>query len=162
VPAFPFRQRASPEDRANGASESSTTRPRLVIADDDLVIQTLFSASLEHDFEVVGVAGDGEAAIELAKDRQPDVMLIDVQMPGGGGMRAVSGITEVAPQVAIVVLTGDESDVAVNELMRAGAVAFCRKGIDPGELTELLIDSIAVRAQELARSRPQLSPVPTA
>jgi DNA-binding NarL/FixJ family response regulator len=162
VPAFPFHQRPSPEDRANGASDSSTRRPRLAIADDDLVIQALLSASLEHDFEVVGVADDGEGAIELAKDRQPDVMLIDVQMPGGGGMRALSGINEVAPKVAIVVLSGDESDLAVNELMRAGAVAFCRKGIDPDALTELLIDSIAVHAQELARSRPQLSSVPTA
>lgn len=161
MPAFPFRQHASPEDRANGVSESPRRRPRLVIADDDLVIQILMSVSLEQAFEVIGVAGDGEAAIELAKERQPDVMLIDVHMPGGGGMRAVRGITALAPQIAIVVLSGDESDVAVNELMRAGAVAFCRKGISPNELTDLLIDSIAVRARELERSRPQPSPVPT-
>jgi DNA-binding NarL/FixJ family response regulator len=137
-------------------------RPRLLLADDDVVITSLLSGSLDHDFEVVGVAADSGEAIELAKASQPDVALVDVAMPKGGGPSAVRGILEVAPQTAIVVLSGDESEAMVRELIRAGAVAYCRKGIDPRELAELLTDSIAVRARELARSSPQGSPVPAA
>jgi CheY-like chemotaxis protein len=157
VSAFPFHHRARPEGRVSVAKQPARTRPRLVIADDDLVVQTLLGASLEHDFELVGITGDSDGAIALAKEQQPDAMLVDVEMPGGGGLSAVRGIVEVAPQVAIVVLSGDESDTVVRELIGAGAVAYCRKGIDPDELTELLIGSIDVRAKELARSRPPVS-----
>lgn len=160
--AFPFHRRARPDDRANGANPRASTRPRLVIADDDLVVQTLLGTSLEHDFDLVGVAGDSDGAIELAKAEQPDVMLVDLEMPGGGGLSAVRGIIEAAPQVAIVVLSGDESDAVVRELIGSGAVAYCRKGIDPRELAELLIGSIDVRAKELARSRPPVSSLPNA
>jgi DNA-binding NarL/FixJ family response regulator len=132
-------------------------RPRLLIADDDLVITSLLSASLDQDFEVVGIAADSEEAIALAGASQPDVALIDVEMPKGGAPRAVPGIVEVAPEAAIVVLSGDESDKLVRELIRAGAVAYSRKGIDPEDLVTLLHNSIEVRASERARLR-----VPTA
>jgi DNA-binding NarL/FixJ family response regulator len=127
-----------------------------MIADDDLVIQTLMAASLEHEFELVGVAGDSEQAIELARATQPDVALVDVDMPKGGGSRAVPGIVAVAAHTAIVMLSGDESDAVVRELIGAGAVAYCRKGIDPRELAELLNGSIEARAKERARSSPSL------
>lgn len=125
--------------------------PRLIIADDDLIITTLLGASLGREFELVGVAGDGEEAIELAGATQPDVALIDVQMPKGGAPRAVPGILKAAPGVAIVVLSGDESGTVVDELLAAGATAFCRKGIDPDELAALLRSSIAARSHESAQ-----------
>jgi DNA-binding NarL/FixJ family response regulator len=140
---------------AVGASEE---RPRLIIADDDLIIQVLLSASLEQDFEVIGVAGDSEEAIALARRTQPDVALVDVEMPKGGGLRAVSGIVDVAAATAIVMFSGDESDATVRDLIGAGAVAYCRKGIDPQVLSELLKDSIDVRAKERERSRRSLAP----
>jgi two-component system, NarL family, response regulator DesR len=139
------------------SDKASRPRPRLIIADDDLVITSLLSASLVGDFDVVGIAGDSEEAIALAGASQPDVALIDVEMPKGGAPRAVPGIVEVAPEVAIVVLSGDESDKLVRELIRAGAVAYSRKGIDPEDLVALLHNSIEVRASERARLR-----VPTA
>jgi DNA-binding NarL/FixJ family response regulator len=137
---------------------SSVERPRLIIADDDLIIQVLLSASLEQDFEVIGVAGDSEEAIALAQRTQPDVALVDVEMPKGGGLRAVSGIVDVAADTAIVMFSGDESDATVRDLIGAGAVAYARKGIDPQELSELLKDSIGVRAKERERSRGSLAP----
>jgi DNA-binding NarL/FixJ family response regulator len=140
---------------------SGPTRPRLIIADDDPVIQVLLSASLEQDFELVGIAEDSEAAIELARSTQPDVALIDVVMPKGGGPRAVAGIVEVAPRTAIVVLSGDESDALVRELIRAGAVAYGRKGLGAPALVELLNESIEARTREQARSRAASSPTPT-
>ena len=91
-----------------------------MIADDDPVVRSLLSASLGRTFNVVGVAADGDQAVEVARLRQPDAAVIDVEMPGGGGMRAVEGIVDVAPGTAILMLSGDESDRLVRGLMQAG------------------------------------------
>jgi DNA-binding NarL/FixJ family response regulator len=123
-----------------------------LIADDDTIVQLLLSAELADQFEIVGVTGDGDSAVDLARSSHPDVAIVDVEMPRGGGPRAVPGILEVSPTTAIVVFSGDESDVMVRELIRAGAVAYCRKGIDPREFATLLVDSIAAHAKEGSRS----------
>jgi DNA-binding NarL/FixJ family response regulator len=118
-----------------------------LIADDDPIVQSLLDMTLSREFDVVGLAGDGEQAIELAKDCRPDAALIDVEMPAGGGLHAVRGIQEVAPDTAIVVLSIDESDGVVREMLQAGAVAYLRKGLAPQALAEALIDSIAAHHQ---------------
>jgi DNA-binding NarL/FixJ family response regulator len=123
-------------------------RPRLMIADDDPVVRSMLGMSLGEAFEVVGVAADSEQAVELARTSQPDAAIVDVVMPKGGGLRAVRGILEVAPDTAIVVLSGDESDGSVRELMQAGAIAYRRKGVAPRLLAEALIESIDARASE--------------
>ena len=130
-------------------------RPRLIIADDDPVIRSMLGMALNGGFEVVGVASDTEEVIELARVSQPDAAVVDVDMPKGGGMGAVRGILEVAPGTAIVVLSGDETDRLVRELMQAGAVAYCRKGITPHVLAESLTESIEAHVDgrlALARS----------
>jgi DNA-binding NarL/FixJ family response regulator len=123
-------------------------RPRLMIADDDPVVQSMLDMSLSQEFDVVGLAADGEEAVELARGSQPDAALVDVEMPGGGGLHAVRGIHEIAPDTAIVVLSVDESDGVVRELMQAGAVAYLRKGVAPQVLTDALMDSIEAHATE--------------
>ena len=122
--------------------------PRLMIADDDPVVRSMLDMSLGESFDVVGVALDGEQAIALARVSQPDAALVDVEMPAGGGLRAVCGIHEVAPGTAIVVLSIDESDVIVRKLMQAGATAYVRKGISPRALTDALMDSISAHGAE--------------
>jgi DNA-binding NarL/FixJ family response regulator len=97
---------------------------------------------------VVGVAVDSDAAVALAQRSQPDVAVVDVDMPKGGGLSAVRGMLQVAPQVAVVVLSSDESEITLGELMRAGAVAYCRKGIAPQALADSLVSSMMVRARE--------------
>lgn len=119
-----------------------------MIADDDPVVRSMLGMSLGEAFEVVGVAADSEQAVELARTSQPDAAIVDVVMPKGGGLRAVRGILEVAPDTAIVVLSGDESDGSVRELMQAGAIAYRRKGVAPRLLAEALIESIDARASE--------------
>ncbi len=123
-------------------------RPRLMIADDDSVVTAMLEMSLEHEFDVIGVAGDGEEAVELARTSQPDAALVDVEMPNGGGLRAVSGIVEVAPDTAIVVLSGDEADGTVRDLIQAGATAYRRKGVTAQALAQSLIESIVAHAAE--------------
>jgi DNA-binding NarL/FixJ family response regulator len=132
---------------------SGPSLPRLMIADDDAVIRLVLSMSLSADFEIVGMAGDAVEAIELARTSQPDVALVDVEMPRDGGLRAVAGILQVAPLVAIVALSVDESAGIVRELITAGAVAYCRKGITPETLAESLVDAIAVHLIGVERAR---------
>lgn len=119
-----------------------------MIADDDPVVQSMLSLSLGARFDIVGAAADGEEAIELARVWQPDAALVDVQMPKGGGLRAVRGIREVAPATAIVVLSGYRSHGVVRELTRAGAIAYRRKGVTPDALAQALNDSIEAHAAE--------------
>jgi CheY-like chemotaxis protein len=126
--------------------------PRLVIADDDPVVQTMLSMALGNAFEVVGTADDSEQAVDLARASQPDAALIDVVMPKGGGLRAVLGILEVAPATAIVVLSGYKADGVVNELIQAGAIAYRRKGVAPSVLAQALSDSIKVHTAERRES----------
>jgi CheY-like chemotaxis protein len=126
--------------------------PRLVIADDDPVVRLVLGAALSREFEIVGVAGDGEEAIELARASQPDAALVDVVMPKGGGLRAVLGIHEVAPDTAIVMLSGHQLDGVVNELIQAGAIAYRRKGASPDALAKTLTESMKVHAAERRES----------
>jgi DNA-binding NarL/FixJ family response regulator len=125
----------------------SKDRPRLMIADDNPMIRSTLGMSLSNGFEVVGVAADSEEAIELARATQPDAAVVDVEMPKGGGLRAVRGILEVAPDTAIVMLSVDESDGVVRELMQAGAIAYLRKGVAPQVLAESLAESIEAHAR---------------
>ena len=127
---------------------SEDALPRLMIADDDPVVQTMLDMSLSYEFDVVGLAADGREAIEVAESSQPDVAIVDVEMPEGGGLRAVRGIHEVAPDTANVVLSVDESDGVIRALMQAGAVAYLRKGSAPKFVAEVLRNSIEAHAVE--------------
>lgn len=102
-------------------------RARLLIADDDRVVQTALYMQLNRDFEIVGGAYDADEAISLAEEHQPEVAIIDVQMPGGGGLRATREIRARAPGTAIVALSADESDSVVLAMLEAGAMAYLRK-----------------------------------
>jgi CheY-like chemotaxis protein len=132
------------------ASQGSA-RPRLVIADDDPVVQSVLGMALSREFELVGVAGDGEEAVEVVRDSQPHAALVDIAMPRGGGPRAVRGIVDAAPDTAIVLLSGQWSRL-VNELIDAGAIGFRRKGIAPHALAEALIESIRIHTAERRES----------
>jgi DNA-binding NarL/FixJ family response regulator len=128
-----------------GFEPMSPAFPTLLIADDDAVVRSMLSLTLERQFEIVGAARDSDQAIALAQASQPDVALLDVQMPGGGGLRAIQGIAEVSPETAPVVLSADEFDPLVRQLMIAGAMSYVRKGIAPAELVETLHRAIRAR-----------------
>ena len=118
-------------------------RPRVLIADDHLFIHHVLSTRLETDFEIVGTATDAEEAIALATEHRPDVAVVDVQMPRGGGLHAARGIREGSPQTAIVALSADESRQGVLDMLDAGAILYLRKDCRPDELGEGLRKAIA-------------------
>jgi CheY-like chemotaxis protein len=129
-----------------GHSLMSSTHPTLLIADDDPVVRSMLCLTLERQFEIVGAAHDSDEAIAMARTARPDVALIDVQMPGGGGLSAIRGIAEVSPDTAPVVLSADEFDPLVRQLMIAGAMTYVRKGIAPAQLAETLHRAIQARS----------------
>jgi len=143
------------EDRRvdDGAMESSMlgfdpispAQPTLLIADDDPVVRSMLSLTLDRQFDIVGAARDADQAIALAQASRPDVALIDVQMPGGGGLRAIHGIGDVSPATAAVVLSADEFDPMVRQLMIAGAMSYVRKGIAPAALADVLHRAMQAR-----------------
>jgi DNA-binding NarL/FixJ family response regulator len=124
------------------ADSPHATRPRLLIADDDPVVRSTLSMALEQRFDIVAVAGDGEDAVSQAAERTPDAAVVDVDMPRGGGLRAVRGIAASSPDTAVIVLSGDEADGVVFELLRAGATTYCRKGGEIRQLAETIERSI--------------------
>ena len=114
------------------------TRPRLLIADDDPVVRSTLSMALEARFDVVAVAGDGEGAVATASECMPDAALLDVDMPRGGGLGAVLGIASASPRTALIILSGDEAEEVVLELLQAGAMAYCRKGGETRQLGDTI------------------------
>ena len=111
---------------------------RVVLADDQLLVRAGFRALLaaEPDIEVVGEAGDGAHAVRLARQAHPDVVLMDIRMPGLDGLAATRRITAdpALSGVRIVVLTTFELDEYVAEALRLGATGFLLKSTDPTEL----------------------------
>lgn len=113
--------------------------PGLLIADDDPVVCSVLTAQLRGQFNVVAVAADAQEAIDLVSRHHPDVALIDVMMPAGGGLRATAEIHQHFPETTIAVFSGDESERGVSDLLSAGATAYIRKGVSADDLADKLI-----------------------
>jgi DNA-binding NarL/FixJ family response regulator len=111
---------------------------RVVLADDQALVRAGFRALLDaqDDIEVVGEAGDGEEAARVARRLRPDVVLMDIRMPGTDGLAATRAIArdERLAGVRIVILTTFELDEYVFEAIRAGASGFLVKDTEPVEL----------------------------
>ncbi|GAA3056894.1 response regulator transcription factor [Streptomyces roseofulvus] len=111
---------------------------RVLLADDQALLRSAFRVLVdsEPDMEVVGEAADGAQAAALARAERPDVVLMDIRMPGTDGLAATRMITT-DPELAgvrIVMLTTFEIDEYVVESLRAGASGFLGKGAEPDEL----------------------------
>jgi DNA-binding NarL/FixJ family response regulator len=113
---------------------------RAVLADDQVLVRAGFRALLDaqDDIEVVGEAGDGEEAVRLATELTPDVVLMDVRMPGTDGLAATRRICADGhlAGVRVVILTTFELDEYVFEAIRSGASGFLVKDTEPDELVQ--------------------------
>jgi diguanylate cyclase (GGDEF)-like protein len=117
------------------------TRPiRLLIADEDPAVRETLSALArrEDGFDLVGEAQDSAGAVELAGLRRPDVVLLDFDMPGGGGANAAQGIRDACPTSRIVALSADASPGAQLDMSRAGAVGYLVKGAGDDEIARAI------------------------
>ncbi len=113
---------------------------RVLIADDHAVFREGLRAVLgsEPDMEVVGEAATGREVVERAAELSPDVILMDIQMPGINGIEATRRIRSARPDVGVVVLTMFEDDDSVFSAMRAGARGYVLKGADPSEILKVV------------------------
>jgi DNA-binding NarL/FixJ family response regulator len=113
---------------------------RVLLADDQTLVRTGFRVLLERaeDIEVVGEAADGEEAVALARACRPDVVLMDVRMPGTDGLVATRRILadERTPDVKVIVLTTFDLDRYVFTALHAGASGFLLKDIEPDTLRQ--------------------------
>lgn len=112
---------------------------RVLIADDDPAVLTALADLLgaEADIEVIGAAGDGTAALALARELQPDAAIVDVRMPGGGPA-LVRALADLVPGIWVVGLSAQSQETARQAMLHAGASAYLVKGDRGLDLAETL------------------------
>lgn len=140
---------------------------RLFVADDHPVFVRTLSLLLSGDplaenptFELVGTAPDGETAVERCVALQPDVVLMDLHMPGIGGIEATRWLVDAAPHIGIIVLTMFDDDASVAEALAAGARGYLVKGARQGEIQraiEMVHEGHAVLGRSVVQHLPALA-----
>ncbi len=122
-------------DPMSERAESDEPPARVLIADDHAPTRSGVRQSLEGGgFQVCAEAADGEQAVALAREHRPDVCLLDISMPGGGGIKAAAVISEELPETAIVMLTAFAGDDELFDSLKAGAAGYLLKETDPNRL----------------------------
>jgi DNA-binding NarL/FixJ family response regulator len=115
-------------------------RLKVVVADDHGLMVEAVRIALHGrpDFEIVGVAESGSQVLPVAQRTKPDLVLLDLRMPGMDGLTCIRLLRERVPSVKIAVLSGVDSDEMAKEALRLGASAFISKRVSPDELPEAL------------------------
>jgi DNA-binding NarL/FixJ family response regulator len=122
------------------------SRPRLLVADDHPMLRAaLVDLLVQAGFEVAGEAADGADAVALAKELEPDVVLMDLRMPVLGGLDATRLIKDACPDIQVVLLTAFESPALQQQAEEAGCFAYLVKGCPPGDLRLALHQAMAWR-----------------
>ncbi len=112
---------------------------RILLVDDHPLTRSALSALLtQHGFDVVGEADDGGVAVERATALEPDVILLDLSMPGVDGLTALPRLRDAAPQCEVVVLTASETEDNLLGAIRAGAAGYLLKSEPPERIVGFL------------------------
>ena len=106
---------------------------KIILIDDHTLFRSGIKALLlrQHDFEVIGEASDGLSGIKMISQLQPDIVLLDLDMPGMNGREALSQIISINPQQAVIMLTVSEDSDDLTECMRIGARGYLLKILTP-------------------------------
>ena len=113
---------------------------RILLAENHVIVRegTREFVQRETDMEVVGEAGDGEEAVKLATELQPDVVVMDIRMPKLNGIEATKRIKELYPSIAVLILTAYDYDQYIFALLEAGAAGYLLKGVRVRELIDAI------------------------
>jgi len=117
---------------------------RILVADDDADVRGLLEKYVKGEpaLQLVGAATNADEAIRLAEEHQPDAAILDVGMPGGGGVRAVREIAQKSPKTSMIALSGYDDRNTVLEMLEAGATAYLVKGASREEILRTLKKSM--------------------
>lgn len=131
-----------------GESSWSEAEIRLLVCDDHALFRRGLIATIEEevDLEVLGEAGDADEAVELAEELAPDVVLMDVRMPGGGGIEATRRISDLVPGTRVLMLTVSDEPDDLLAAIKAGAAGYLLKEVSATEVAR------AVRAVHAGQS----------
>jgi DNA-binding NarL/FixJ family response regulator len=130
------------------SAASTIARPRVLLVEDDQDVREALRDLLEEtNIEVVGEAGDGSQGLEMARERTPDVVLMDLRMPVMGGLEASRRLKEEMPKVQVVILTAYDDPALMEDANAAGVYAYLVKGCPPRMLGE-----VTVQAWEMKRA----------
>jgi DNA-binding NarL/FixJ family response regulator len=129
-------------------SPASERAVRILIADDHrLFAESLMTVLGEDDrVDVVGIAEDGQEAVELAAELRPDVILMDLKMPVIDGFEATRRIREAALDTQILILTGTDEEIGLEDAAAAGASGYLRKESSVAELKEVFLEVASLAA----------------
>jgi len=114
-------------------------KPRVFLVDDHALVLSGVRAELGDAVEVIGEASEVEAAIEMIGERVPDVVLLDVHMPGGGGRAVIEAVGATHPQVKFLALSVSDASEDVIAVIRAGARGYVTKTISGPELVDAVL-----------------------
>jgi DNA-binding NarL/FixJ family response regulator len=126
---------------------------RILVVDDHTLLREALRDLLlaEHDFHVVGEAGDGEGAVTLAGQTRPDVVLLDVEMPGHQPMQTVRRLAAMTPAPKVIILSMYDDPQLVRELLKIGIYGYLHKGVSRQDLV------LAIRGVSRSRQRVTIS-----
>ncbi len=115
---------------------------RVALADDHRILRTSLALYLgeNEQFEVVGEADNGQMALELVRDKHPDVLLLDLNMPGMSGLDILPQIRSTWPDVKVLVLTGRDEDTYIMRALRSGAHGYILKTTGEDALVQAVLD----------------------
>ncbi|MCE3027424.1 MULTISPECIES: response regulator [unclassified Salinicola] len=111
---------------------------KVLLADDHHLVRTSIARVLdeEPDIEIIAEVDSGEAALSACRNQRPDLALMDIRMPGMGGLEAILKLLREQPQISIVVLTGQVEETTAQRLIDAGVAGFISKGTPLDQMIE--------------------------
>ncbi|RJK95409.1 DNA-binding response regulator [Vallicoccus soli] len=151
VPTVPTVPTGTDDDR-EGVAPGGADPIRVLVVDDHALFRRGLEMVLgqEEDISVVGEAGDGAEALDLARELTPDIVLMDIRMPRRDGIQACTAIKDVVPSAKIIMLTISDEEADLYEAIKAGATGYLLK--------EISIDEVASAIRAVAGGQSLISP----
>src|SRR6266536_2477963 len=131
---------STPMEERSDRGKKGIERIRVLVADDEETVLEVPAALIATDpsLALIGTAKDAEGAIEVARTEFPDVALLDVRMPGGGGQRATREIRRRSPSTRVIALSAHEDWDTILSMLRAGALGYVAKGDSTEEILKAI------------------------
>jgi two-component system chemotaxis response regulator CheY len=109
---------------------------RAIVVDDSSFQRTIVQNTIENWFDVIGTASDGKEAIEVFREKRPDVITMDIMMPEMNGIESLRRIKDISPETTIVMVTSVSQDEKMREAAKAGADGYVTKPVDTERLRD--------------------------